>query len=54
MDDLSQPPTTAEVHTEEATVPEINEPSSKRQKIIHNPTPDQRDHRPGIAPIKPE
>lgn len=34
--------------------PENNEPSSKRQKLSHNTTVDQRDRKQGIAPIKPE
>lgn len=34
--------------------PENNEPSSKRQKLSHNATIDERDRKQGIAPIKPE
>ncbi|KAI1435547.1 hypothetical protein GGR50DRAFT_656330 [Xylaria sp. CBS 124048] len=47
MDDLlEQPPP--------LSVPETEEPSSKRQKISHNVTTDQRERRHGIAPVKPE
>ncbi|KAF2966460.1 hypothetical protein GQX73_g7080 [Xylaria multiplex] len=40
--------------TEAGVVPETNEPSSKRQKISHDATVDQRDRKHGMAPIKPE
>jgi hypothetical protein len=48
MVDLEQP------LTSEAGPPQDNEPSSKRQKLNHEESADQRDQRRGIAPIKPE
>ncbi|KAI0438035.1 hypothetical protein F4803DRAFT_536465 [Xylaria telfairii] len=51
----SEPPAAAEVRTGEAGVTsEVNEPSSKRQKLSHNAITDQRERKHGIAPIKPE
>ncbi|KAI1821285.1 hypothetical protein F4861DRAFT_519603 [Xylaria intraflava] len=41
---LEQPPPAAET----------DEPSSKRQKLSHSGTPDQRERKLGIAPVKPE
>ncbi|KAI0466643.1 hypothetical protein F4859DRAFT_518897 [Xylaria cf. heliscus] len=57
MQDSEQPeaPAAAEIRIEEAGVTsDVNEPSSKRQKLSHNITTDQRDRKHGIAPIKPE
>ncbi|KAI0860157.1 hypothetical protein F4860DRAFT_480300 [Xylaria cubensis] len=57
MQDSEQPEplVAAEARTEEAGVTsEVNEPSSKRQKLSHIETTDQRDRKHGIAPIKPE
>ncbi|TRX93830.1 hypothetical protein FHL15_005212 [Xylaria flabelliformis] len=57
MQDSEQPEplVAAEARTEEAGVTsEVNEPSSKRQKLSHIATTDQRDRKHGIAPIKPE
>ncbi|KAJ2988066.1 hypothetical protein NUW58_g4168 [Xylaria curta] len=57
MPDAEQPEplVAAEARTEEAGVAsDINEPSSKRQKLSHNETTDPRDRKHGIAPIKPE
>ncbi|KAI1811762.1 tRNA-dihydrouridine synthase 3 [Poronia punctata] len=48
MDDLQQPLAT------EGSVLQDNEPSSKRQKVSHEVTTDQRDVRRGVAPVKPE
>ncbi|RYC62164.1 hypothetical protein CHU98_g4016 [Xylaria longipes] len=57
MQDSEQPEplAAAEVRTEEAGVTtEVDGPSSKRQKLSHNATTDQRDRKHGIAPIRPE
>jgi len=48
MVDLEQP------LTSEAGPFQDSEPSSKRQKLSHEATADQRDQRRGIALIKPE
>lgn len=52
----AEPLPAAEVRTAEAAgiTSETNEPSSKRQKLSHTTTIDERDRKQGIAPIKPE
>ncbi|KAI0199792.1 hypothetical protein F4808DRAFT_431281 [Astrocystis sublimbata] len=55
MQDSEQPEAlvAAEARTEAGVPSDANEPSTKRQKLSHNATTDDRDRR-GIAPIKPE
>lgn len=53
-DIVEQPLATAEVRTAEAIAVSGDGPSSKRQKLTHAATPDQRGVRPGIAPVKKE